>query len=273
MIFRTGSGEGNSDSRDYYASIVAQQTPSPSFLSLICLVSLTMNSDDYFDGEDDFDASALQQLDAIEAAHFSPQRQSAPCPTSPIATVTSNRPPLGHEASFGDLSFDFDESNLAQLDNFIEDAIVGKAQPVAGPSKPTRTASGNMLQRTLFGDVLPPPSTNKSSNKPRSQMERTKSVQNNPFGQQAPKTKSWDHTAFSKTGVRQSKQRANKKGKGKAHEDDAEGSGEDQVEFEQFPAPFVNSESLYPLRGLEIIEMLFLCSWVRNQPYRYRRSH
>jgi ATP-dependent DNA helicase MPH1 len=206
-----------------------------------------MNSDDYFDGEDDFDASALQQLDAIEAAHFSPGKQTAQLPTSPIVptTTTSKRPSLGHEASFGDISFDFDESNLAQLDNFIEDAIVGKAQPVAGPSKPTRTASGNMLQRTLFGDVLPPPSTNKStgSNNPRSQMAKTKSVQNNLFGQQAPKTKSWDHTAFSKTGVRQSKQRANKKGKGKSGEDDAEDSGEEQVEFEQFPAPFVNSES------------------------------
>ena len=74
-------------------------------------------------------------------------------------------------------------------------------------------------------------------------MAKTKSVQNNLFGQQAPKTKSWDHTAFSKTGVRQSKQRAKRKGKGKAFENDAEESGEEQVEFEQFPAPFVNSES------------------------------
>lgn len=206
-----------------------------------------MNSDDYFDGEDDFDASALRQLDAIEAAHFSPRKQSGHPSTSPIAppTTASKRPPLGNEPSFGDITFDFDERNLAQLDNFIEDAIVGKVQPVAGPSKPNRTASGNMLQRTLFGDVLPPPSTNKStgSNNPRSQLTKTKSVQNNLFGQQAPKTKSWDHTAFSKTGVRQSKQRANKKGKGKAGEDDAEDSEEGQVEFEQFPAPFVNSES------------------------------
>ena len=202
-----------------------------------------MNSDDYFDGEDEFDASALQQIDAIEAAHFSPRKH---LPTSPIVppTPATKRPPLGNEASFGDISFDFDERNLAQLDNFIEDAIVGKAQPVAGPSKPIRTASSNMLQRTLFGDVLPPPSTNKpaGSSNPRSQMAKTKSVQNNFFGQQAPKTKSWDHTAFSKTGVRQSKQRANKKGKGKGCEDDPEGSGEESVEFEQFPAPFVNSE-------------------------------
>jgi len=231
-----------------------------------------MNSDDYFDGEDDFDASALQQLDAIEAAHFSPQKQSTSLPTSPFVptTAASHRPPLGHEASFGDISFDFDERNLAQLDNFIEDAIVGKAQPVAGPSKPTRTASGNMLQRTLFGDVLPPPLTNKppSSNKVRSQMERTKSVQNNPFGQQAPKTKSWDQTAFSKTGVRQSKQRANKKGKGKAREGDVEDSGDEEVEFEQFPAPFINSESFNPLHKLRTTEMLLLCSWVRNQPFR-----
>jgi ATP-dependent DNA helicase MPH1 len=232
-----------------------------------------MNSDDYFDGEDDFDASALQQLDAIEAANFSPQKQSAAPATSPLVPTiaASSRPPLGHEASFGDLSFDFDERNLAQLDNFIEDAIVGKAQPVAGPSKPTRTTSGNMLQRTLFGDVLPPPSSNKSSsfNKPRPQMERTKSVQNNPFGQQAPKTKSWDQTVFSKTGIQQSKKRANKKGKGKTHEDDAEDSDEEQVEFEQFPAPVVNGETFKPLHILKITEMLFLCSWVRNRLFKY----
>jgi len=48
------------------------------------------------------------------------------------------------------------------------------------------------------------------------------------------KTKKWDHTAFAKTGRRR------KAGKGKEKENiDEEGDEEEVVEFQQFPAPFV----------------------------------
>jgi ATP-dependent DNA helicase MPH1 len=143
-----------------------------------------MSSDGYFDG-DDFDEEALTQLDAIEAAHFSPTR---------------------------------------------------KLSPILGPSQFNRSTSCNKLQTTLFGEIVKPGLSYTTANTKSTAVERTKSVPRNPFGQQAPKTKKWDQTAFAKSG----------KGKGR-HADDDEGGG-DAVEFEQFPnplpPPFVPSESL-----------------------------
>lgn len=190
-----------------------------------------MSSDDgYFEAVDDLDESALQQLDAIEAAHFSPSKPAiAPAP----------RPPLRRDSSSYDLSFNVDEAELAKLDSFIADAYDGKSKPVAGPSNIPRTSSNNMVQTTLFGDVLPPPPSSSSNNKPISQLERTKSASRNLFGQQAPKTKTWDQTAFAKSGIRKPKTKG--KGKGKAGYDGDEEEGE-EVEFEQFPAPFVSGK-------------------------------
>ena len=192
-----------------------------------------MSSDGYFDGDDDFDEEALGQLDAIEAAHFSPAKKLPP--TLPFPT---SKLPLSTQDSFHDLSLDVNENELAQLDNFIEDAYQGKAQPVAGPSRSSRSTSCNKLQTTLFGDVLQPVASSSTNAKPT--VEKTKSAPRNPFGQQAPKTKKWDQTAFAKSG--------GSKGKGKARQVDEDEGGEDAVEFEQFPnplpPPFVPSELL-----------------------------
>ncbi|CAA7264708.1 unnamed protein product [Cyclocybe aegerita] len=189
-----------------------------------------MSSDDYFDGADDFDASALQQIDAIEAAHYSPAKRAVQ-PETPPASPPPKRPAaLNKEPSLYDILFDVDESELAKLDTFIEDAYKGKVQPVAGPSKFSRASSSNTLQTTLFGEVIQPTA---SSSKPRSQIQRSKSSTRNPFGQQARKTKVWDQTAFSKTG-----KQGKAKGKGKANGDRDE-SGEETVEFAQFPAPSI----------------------------------
>lgn len=192
-----------------------------------------MSSDGYFDGDDDFDLSALQQLDAIEAAHFSPRKAVLPqlVSTPPIPPTKVSRKPSS-DSSFYDMTFDVDETELAKLDNIINDTYAGKAQPVAGPSKILRTSSKNTVQTTLFGDVLPPTTSSNSNKAPRSQPEKTKSDQRSLFGQQAPKTKKWDQTAYAKSGTRKGK------GKGKAGDD----SGEETVEFEQFPAPFVSSK-------------------------------
>lgn len=197
-----------------------------------------MSSDGFF-GDDDFDAAALEQLDAIEAAHFSPKRQTAPTdarhpPTSPIVAA---KPNLGNDSSFYDLSFEIDDAEFAQLDTFIADSYEGKAKPVAGPSKPARTTSSNKLQTTLFGDILPAAAPSGAS-KPRPQIERTKSTPRSAFGQQAKKTKQWDQTQFAKTGIRKAK---HGKGKGRTFDDDEE--EEEEMEFEQFPAPFVSRES------------------------------
>ena len=200
-----------------------------------------MGSDGYFDGDDGLDEEALGQLDAIEAAHFSPARKLPPSP------FPASKPPLSAHDSFYDLSLDVDENELAQLDNFIQDAYQGRAQPVtvAGPSKFSRSTSGNKLQKTLFGDIVQPVASS-TSNKG-STIERTKSVPRNPFGQQGPKTKKWDQTAFAKSG--------GSKGKGKARQADDDQDGEDAMEFEQFPnplpPPFVPGELLgiHPFRA------------------------
>ena len=186
-----------------------------------------MSSDCYFDGDDGFDEEALGQLDAIEAAHFSPPKKLPPTP-------------LSAQDSFYDLSLDVDENELAQLDNFIQDAYEGRAQPmaVAGPSQFERSTSGNKLQRTLFGDIMQPVASSTSNKGPT--LERTKSAPRNPFGQQLPKTKKWDQTAFAKSGGSKGK------GKAKARQADDDEDGEDAMEFEQFPnplpPPFVPSE-------------------------------
>ena len=181
-----------------------------------------MSSDGYFDGDDGFDEEALGQLDAIEAAHFSPAKKLLPS---------------AHD-SFYDLSLDVDDNELAQLDSFIQDAYQGRAVAVAGPSQINRSTSGNKLQTTLFGDIMQPvpySTSNKCST-----IERTKSMPRNPFGQQVPKTKKWDQTAFAKSGGSKGK------GKAKARQANDDEDGDDSMEFEQFPnplpPPFVPSE-------------------------------
>ena len=185
------------------------------FLVLVHVdVAAMMNSDDYF--PDDLDSGILNQLDLIEAAH-----RSNP-PTRP-------KPALQKEDSYMDLSLDLDEAELQRLDSFIDAAYKGHAAPVSGPSNAARPPSKSSVQTTLFGDVArPPASTSKPSPASRGSMQRPKSDHRNPFGQQAPKTKQWDHTVFAKSGWRKPKL------KGKAGEDEQE---EEAVEFKQFPAP------------------------------------
>ncbi|KAJ7169638.1 hypothetical protein C8R46DRAFT_1089463 [Mycena filopes] len=169
-----------------------------------------MSSDGYFDDDFEINEAELQQLDAIEAAH--------------------TRPPVTREASFEVEDFTFgeiDERELERLDTFIQDSYQGTAQPVAGPS---RTSSRGTLQTTLLGGVLPP----SPPKVPRIQNQGPRPPPRNPFGQQAAKTKKWDHTAFAKSGTKRSKS----KGKGRARDSDEE--EEEEVEFEQFPAPFVS---------------------------------
>lgn len=173
---------------------------------------------DYFDEFDDFDDEALTQLEAIEATqNSSPKTRKAP---------------LSRASSFDDLSsFDFDETDLQRLDEFVQGSIQGTLKPP--PPPPCLVKKTTYHQKTLFGDVIPNQASSSSSRPP---MQRVKSTPKNPFGQQAPKTKKWDHTQFAKSGLKASKAA---KGKGKAREEDFE---DEVVEFEQFPAPFVSRE-------------------------------
>jgi ATP-dependent DNA helicase MPH1 len=192
-----------------------------------------MSSDGYFDGEDDIDSEALAEIDAIEAAHALPSKQTI----QPLTSTDPKKgpPPPAKDDSFDDISLNVDESDLNKLDEFIKDVHPNSAAPVAGQRKFTRTPSSNMVQTTLFGGVVGQQSS--GTNNTRSQIQRTTSTQRNPFGQQARKTKKWDQTAFAKTGSKQVKT----KDKGKQRADDDEQLEEESVEFEQFPAPFVSS--------------------------------
>lgn len=190
-----------------------------------------MNSDDYF--PDDLDSGILNQLDVIEAAHRPKLNPPTRRPPNPPKYKPAPPKQVEKEDSFMDLSLDIDEADLQRLDSFIDAAYKGQAPPVAGPSNAARPLSKSSVQTTLFGDIArPPASTSKASPASRGQMQRSKSDHRNPFGHQAPKTKQWDHTAFAQSGRKKPKS----KGKGKLDEDEED---EEAVEFEQFPAPFV----------------------------------
>jgi ATP-dependent DNA helicase MPH1 len=182
-----------------------------------------MSSDGYFDGEDDFDADALAQIEAIEAGHFSLKEDSS----NDANTWPSTK------------DFNVNESGLRKPGAFIKESYEGNPAPTAGPSRTfARTSSSNMVQTTLFGGVAgQQPVSN--ANKARPEMQRT-TTQRNVFGQQARKTKKWDQTAFAKSGVRPPKSKD--KGKGRAEDEDE--LGDEPLEFEQFPAPFVSRTSL-----------------------------
>lgn len=191
-----------------------------------------MSSSDYgFD--DELDSAILNELDVIEAAHRPPLRN----PPKPPPLAAKAPKPLDEEDSFLDLSLEIDDAELQRIDTFIDAVYKGNAQPVAGPSNYARPLSKNTVQRTLFGDIAQPAvSSSRQSPTKRSSLQRTKSSPRKPFGQQAPRTRQWDHTVFAKSGWKKPK---TVKGKGKDDGDDEE----EHVEFEQFPAPFVSGMS------------------------------
>lgn len=104
-------------------------------------------------------------------------------------------------------------------------------------------ASSSLKQTTLWGHKPPEPSMNrpKQTVKP---LLRQKSL-GAPFGKPTKKTKQWDRTAFAKSGWRKP---ANAQGKEKVGEQvGGEQDEEEEIEFEQFPAPFVSSKPSHPL--------------------------
>jgi ATP-dependent DNA helicase MPH1 len=187
-----------------------------------------MSSDGYFEDDLDLDPAVLEQLDAIEAAHFFPANV-------PAADQASRPQPsfLDKDDSF-DMTFDIDETELRRIDEFIEDVYQAQEASVPGPSDPSRR---KLVQATLFGGVL---QQNGAATKPNSTSrlpsQRNKASPTNLFGKQAPKTKQWDQTAFAKSGVRSGKH----KGKGKARADDGDVEEDGELGFEQFPPPFVS---------------------------------
>ncbi|OCB88592.1 P-loop containing nucleoside triphosphate hydrolase protein [Sanghuangporus baumii] len=215
-------------------------------------------SDSFYEGDDDefADSAFLKELDVIEAAasqrpSTQPSKPSVFIAPSPPASESlpqqAARPRFKpairkKEASSDDFDepFDIDAEELNRLDAFIADSYVGKAQPVAGPSRTRQT--------TLDGKILSPPLAAEPQVK--RSFARTKSS-----GPIEPIAKTWDRTTFSETGFRSTKKKGAKakdkdkdKGKGKnvtRDEDFDEDFGDEEMEFEQFPSPHVDGQTTF----------------------------
>lgn len=218
------------------------------------------NSDDYY-FDDELDSGILNQLDVIEAAHRSdiqPPPKLKPLSCGPAKRLRG----IEADDSYVDLTLDLDETESQQLDTLVNDAYQGKPAAGASPADTTRSSTQrSSLQTTLFGDILrPTPSTSRAadavrtSNKPNSR---------NPSGGPTPKTKVWDHTAFAKSGW---KKPNSSKGKGVENFNDSQ--EEQEVEFEQFPAPFVSVGPPPPMKLK--VDLLEAKHWIYplNQPKR-----
>jgi ATP-dependent DNA helicase MPH1 len=183
-------------------------------------------SSDYFDDEN-ISPEVFEELDAIEAAYFSPSKLPPP---RRLQSVSS------HQSSSDGFGFDIDESELARLDKFIEDEYNAKSVPA--PGRTNIGLGAPSMQTNLFGEVIPSSSTSKSQKvAPPKRLERTQPTSRNPFGQQARKTKVWDHTEYAKTGFKRTKSKGKEKQKGVFTDDHEE--YDEPEEFEQFPAPLM----------------------------------
>lgn len=153
-----------------------------------------MSDSNYFD--DTLDSEFLDKVDALET-----EQQLDTCVS---ATRRSSD-------SFGEV---FDRDDLQEIDDAL-------ARRVSGPSNPpeilARTAS-KTLQTTLWSGVVPESHTENGATRRRQ-----------PTGGRTPKIKTWDKTAFSKSGWRAIKPTAKTdakvktKGKGRANVDEEGG--------------------------------------------------
>ncbi|CCM02210.1 uncharacterized protein FIBRA_04290 [Fibroporia radiculosa] len=204
-----------------------------------------MHSDDYF--EDELDSAFLHEFDAVEAAHVLPSKSSPLKATRQLPATTSTVIEILDSDPFD--AFDFDVADLQVIDEIQKrEGPCGQNQTAAGPSNSSwrRTTSKGAVQTTLFGDIVDETATASKGSKPpsRAPMVRTNSGSRNLFGGRAKKTKQWDHSAFAKSGWKQSAaEKRNAKGKQRMSfdddDDDDDNIEEEILEFEQFPAPFV----------------------------------
>jgi ATP-dependent DNA helicase MPH1 len=191
-----------------------------------------MSSPSSYWGDEDLNSAVLNELDVIEATQVASTSRPVVRRTPPKTMP----PPFTNPDSDDvfDLTFDVDIQDLRELDAAIEKDYrrKGAAPTSKSPSSNTFGRSLSGRQTTLFGDVISP--TISSPKKPSSSNRGAQ--QRSPEKSSDRKVKKWDHTAFSKTGVKR------KTGKRKARELDEDADEEDAVEFEQFPAPFVAGE-------------------------------
>jgi ATP-dependent DNA helicase MPH1 len=181
----------------------------------------------YWDDEE-LNTAVLNELAVIDPPQVaSTSKQTVRKPSSDIEATPLT---VADSDDLYDLTFDVGAQDLQRLDVAIEKDYRRKADSTSkSPSGAltTRTLSGR--QTTLFGDVISPrTSPSKKPPSSRRSVQQRKSP-TRPVNRTA---KKWDHTAFAKTGRRRA-------GKGKEKENVDEERDEEEVEFEQFPAPFV----------------------------------
>ncbi|KAI0757213.1 hypothetical protein C8Q80DRAFT_1281665 [Daedaleopsis nitida] len=219
-----------------------------------------MSSDEYFD--DELDSAFLNEFDAIDAAHtatpaapshptttgFKPTRSAANAPkaSSSKALLTGRATPPDvidvHDSSsdYGFDDFPADEVDFARIDQACERELneyqrtkgQGPAQSSLRPSTSNGLARrpSKGAQLTLFGEVAQEAEPSKAGEPSHRSFQRTRSaLRQMPLPGQAKKTKQWDRTAYAKTGWRKPKPKS----------DQANSDEEENVEFEQFPAPEV----------------------------------
>ena len=179
----------------------------------------------YWDDEE-LNTAVLNELAAIDPPKVASTSKPTVRKPSPDLEATPLFVPDSDDLY--DLTFDLGAQDLQTLDAAIEKDYRRKADSTSkSPSSGALTTRGR--QTTLFGDVISP-RTSPSKKPPSSR--RSAQQRKSPTRPVNRKTKKWDHTAFAKTGRRRA-------GKGKGKENLDEERDEEEVEFEQFPAPFV----------------------------------
>lgn len=179
--------------------------------------------DEYFDSIDD---DILDDLNALESNFNAQGASSQPSTSKQPQKSASNRPATPHtdtDYTFDDLPLDTEELKK------LEDAALKQAQ--IGPSRWIEpVANMNASRQTnLHGDVV-------QTQSPQRQ------VQHRPaFGQKLQKTKTWDQTAFAKTGWKSTKPPKGKRTKSKSFGGEME-ENEDLVDLEGLPKPFMPRE-------------------------------
>lgn len=179
-----------------------------------------MSDSSYFD--DNLDSEFFDQVDALETEKKLDTRVSAldmrpPTPsksfgnTNDASSARARAPSRRNSESFGEV---LDLDDLGEIDNTLARRISGPSNP---PAILARMAS-KTLQTTLRGAVVPEPHTKSGA-----------TCRTRPTGRPTPKLKTWDKTAFAKSGWRATKPTAktDAKGKGKANVDEEEEGGEE----------------------------------------------
>ncbi|KAJ3558501.1 hypothetical protein NM688_g891 [Phlebia brevispora] len=253
-------------------------------LSLTISVS-AMSSDEYFD--DDLPSAILHEFDAIDAAYRTQASGSKPVSARP-KTPPPRQPQTAKQAPREVIEVDDDDEFGAFDDIVVDDAALkaidqacvealAKDRPrssfATGSSRQgiSRTSSKATIQTTLFGGVATQSSPSKRTAAPSSSrsplQRRASSSANNIFRGKPKKVKQWDHTAFAKTGWKQPKSAKGKETTVGSFEEEEEFDDED-IEFEQFPAPFVSVGPPPPMK-LQIDRLAARC-WIYplNQPKR-----